>query len=770
MKAVIMCGGAATRMRPVTETIPKPLLKVAGVPIIDIIAKQLIENGIEELYITLGFMADEITDHVNRSSYSDKVEFVREDKPLGTAGGVKNALGDIQEDFIAVCGDNLFNFQIKEILGFHNKINSDLTLVSVKNENTSEYGVITADDDGTVLRFCEKPLPGETDSDLINTGFYVVGKKAMKLIPDGRYFDFSNDLFPLLMSTELKLSCYEESGYWGDIGDFESYIAVNSDILAKSTGMNVKLKGLYFEQDADYNNSRIIAPCLIDKHAYIGSECIIGPNVSIGPYCTLEDGVKLDNSIMLENSELGLRSEASCSVFCEEATVGAYVGIGKYCAFGEGCIIENYCRVDDGTRIWPRVRITENSRVSQNIFCKPAATSFFMSSLTGTVFSEISSDDVLRLGQAAASVNKIKKIGIACDEKRISELLAKLFSCGVISSGGSVYNFGSAFASQMSFFASYCSLDLSVFISVDDSTANFSFTGAKGLPAEAGILRKIRSICKFSGFSKVSPSFISSEYDMSLINEVYYSFLKNEIKGKPTFEFCVVCSNNILTETLENVLQRAECKKGMGGIRIFINDEGTRMYIQDGERVYSSDEILCACAVREFENGNDVILSEDAPAIIEQIAADYKRKTERVYTATDRAYSEETAQAYRNNRWAYDSLFLICKFISIMATENKSADEIMEKIPRFSSKHFSIDVNINPSKMCRVLNSVGAQKSIGDVFYKINGSQANARIRTEDRAGRLKVLIEANNSETAREFARDLTLKINKEAISTKKT
>ena len=164
MKAVIMCGGAGSRLRPITEVTPKPLVKLLNVPILEHIIQRVIGAGYREIYLSLGYKAQEIIDFCERRGFDAEIRYCTEDKPLGTEGGVKNCINRSGESILVLSGDNIFNVDLTKVGEYHRVADADVTLVAREVEDPREYGVILKDEEGNITGFQEKPTWEKAES------------------------------------------------------------------------------------------------------------------------------------------------------------------------------------------------------------------------------------------------------------------------------------------------------------------------------------------------------------------------------------------------------------------------------------------------------------------------------------------------------------------------------------------------------------------------------------------------------------------------------
>ena len=294
MKAIVLAGGYGTRLKPLTDDCPKPLLKIAGIPMLDYTVAQLYAYGITDITYTLSYRANDIIHFC--SGYRElRQSYVIERHPLGTCGGVKAASGGAGDTFIVLSGDALDDIDLSALLVTHYAADALVTMAVTEADNPSLYGVVGLDG-AKVTGFVEKPEDGRYGN-LINCGVYVVDRRALRYAPDDEPFDFSRDLFPVLLE-KGRLAAYRHPGRWSDIGDVGSYRRANFERAA----------GGYFARVAHPRVRPLAA--LRDANLYCGEgtviegsvyDSIVGDGVYIAPGVSVRGCVILDRTRVLRS-------------------------------------------------------------------------------------------------------------------------------------------------------------------------------------------------------------------------------------------------------------------------------------------------------------------------------------------------------------------------------------------------------------------------------------------------------------------------------------
>lgn len=330
--AVIMAGGRGERLSPVTDTLPKPIVPIGNGNALGCGARMLFEAGIRACAVTVRYLADEIKNACGDSFNGVNIKYYEESRAFGTAGGVRAAADrfGFGDELIVVSGDAVADFSLLRALAVHRLNRASATLMLARSSNPERYGVVIADADGMITDFREKPsdaLPGA----LVNTGIYVLSRRAVELIPTSGEYDFGRELFPeMLRRGERIFGCVGE-GYWCDMGTPETYLEVCRDA---ATGM---IRGLDAEVDA--------------------SGAIVGENVRVG------DGSVLAGSVLHDGVSVGCDVRANDAVLCRGVTVGSRVSIGRGAVIGEGSYIGDGIRVPEGTKIAPNSRLESGAGV-----------------------------------------------------------------------------------------------------------------------------------------------------------------------------------------------------------------------------------------------------------------------------------------------------------------------------------------------------------------------------------------------------------------------
>src|SRR3989454_2681192 len=326
MKAVVMAGGEGTRLRPLTSNQPKPMVSVVGKPCMEHIVELLKRHGMEEVIITLAFLPQAIRSYFGTGeNLGVSIEYSVEETPLGTAGSVRLAADKLDGTFLVISGDALCDFDLSALVAFHKEKGSAVTIGLKSVENPLEFGIVVTDDEGKIERFLEKPSWGQVFSDTINTGIYVLEPEVLRHVPVDRPYDFSKELFPLLLEMGRPIYGFVLDGYWQDIGNLDQYRQANFDALDEKVRLEIpgiRIRGnVWGGGGVDMHDLEAI-----EGPGYIRNYFPIAPHASVGPYTVLGSSVTLRERARTVRSVIDASTYVGRSAIVEGAIVGRSCG------------------------------------------------------------------------------------------------------------------------------------------------------------------------------------------------------------------------------------------------------------------------------------------------------------------------------------------------------------------------------------------------------------------------------------------------------------
>lgn len=309
MQAIVLVGGKGTRLRPLTETVPKPALTLVDRPFLAYMIEWLAGHGVTEVVLACGFLPDVLREALagEEERAGTKIRYVVEPEPLGTAGAIRFAadqLGDeLEERFFALNGDVLTDLDLGALRRAHEQRAAAATIALHPVDDAAAYGLVHSGAGGEVLAFLEKT--GERAPGEVNAGMYLLERSVLDLIPAGESVSIERDVFPRLVGEGLRGLLLD--GYWMDIGTPERYLQASWDILEGRVATRV-------EPDRP--------GLLIDPGAEIAAGAKVGPRAVVGPDCRVAAGAEVVDSVLLAGCAIGERARVFNSILSPGAEVG----------------------------------------------------------------------------------------------------------------------------------------------------------------------------------------------------------------------------------------------------------------------------------------------------------------------------------------------------------------------------------------------------------------------------------------------------------------
>lgn len=359
MKAVILVGGEGTRLRPLTFSVPKPMMPLVNEPFIAYVFKLLRHHGIVDIILSSCYLADAIESHFSDGSgYGVNLTYVTESQPLGTAGAVKNVEKYIDGPFLVFNGDILTDLDIQSIIEQHRYAQAVATIALTPVENPIMYGLVETDESDQITRFLEKPSWDQVTTNMINAGTYVLEPEVLGLIPPNENYSFERGVFPQLLESGKTVFSFKSDAYWMDIGTPEKYIIAHHDILEGKLmfdfpGNEIK-SGLWIGEGTEINEkSRVSGPTVIGTNCQIKPHAKVSGLSMIGNNCIIEEGAVIDGAVIFEGTRIGRDAVIENSVIGFKTEIGNKVNVSGNAVIGESCKIGEENELKHGIRIWP---------------------------------------------------------------------------------------------------------------------------------------------------------------------------------------------------------------------------------------------------------------------------------------------------------------------------------------------------------------------------------------------------------------------------------
>jgi len=442
-----MAGGEGARLRPLTSNQPKPMLPMANKPMMEHVVSLLKRHGFDDVVVTVAFMPNVVRSYFDDGSeFGVRMAYAIEEAPLGTAGSVRNAREQLDERFVVISGDVLTDIDLGALLDYHVSKGALATIALKAVENPLEFGIVITRDDGSIDRFLEKPNWGQVFSDTVNTGVYVLEPEIFEYIPEGRPVDFSEEVFPAVLTAKEPMFGYVAAGYWEDVGTLDAYVRAHQDILDER--VRVDIEGFPLRPGVWLGKGTEVHPsATIDGPALIGDNCYIGPNAEVGEYCVIGANVRIgdrasltrtvvhDNGfvgplVRLDGCILGRSCDLRQGARCEEGVV-----------LGDETFVGAHAVIKSGVKVYPFKTVESGAIVNTSIVweSRGARTMFGRDGITGLANVDISPDLAMRLSLAwASTLEKGATIASSRDTSRAARVLKRAIMVGCNAAGVNV--------------------------------------------------------------------------------------------------------------------------------------------------------------------------------------------------------------------------------------------------------------------------------------------------------------------------------------------
>ena len=412
MRAVVMAGGEGSRLRPMTANLPKPLLPVANRPVMEHVLRLLRRHGVTETVVTVQFLASLVRNYFgDGDELGMSLQYATEQRPLGTAGSVKNAETALRDDtFMVLSGDALTDADLTGLLDFHKRQGALVTVGLKSVPDPLEYGIVICDADGRINRFLEKPTWGQVFSDTVNTGIYVMEPEVLAEVPADAEADWSGDIFPKLLARGAPLFGYRFDGYWEDVGTLESYRQAHLDVLNREVEIEIGAfevsPGVWIGEGAEVDpDVEITGPILVGDYSRVEAGAQLRPYAVLGANVVVKAGAVVERAIVHDNVFLGPRSALRGCVVGRNTDVMRSARLDEGAVVGDDCVVEQEAFLSAGVRVYPFKTVDAGAVVTSSVIWESRGhrSLFGPRGVSGLVNVEITPDLAVRLASAWAT-------------------------------------------------------------------------------------------------------------------------------------------------------------------------------------------------------------------------------------------------------------------------------------------------------------------------------------------------------------------------------
>lgn len=758
MKAVILAGGQGTRLRPLTENIPKPMANLLGRPLMEHIVLHLRRHGFTSLMATLHYRPRAIRDHFgDGSDFQVDMRYTLERSPLGTAGSVKLGADFLDETFLVIAGDALTDFDLSAFWRFHQSSGNAVSLCLTRVQEPGEFGVVAMDEDGRVSRFLEKPGVSEVCSDTVNTGIYLIEPEILDRIPENTAYDFAGDLFPELLAEGVPLGAYVAEGYWSDIGNIVQLKQSHWDFL--DGRLRLPLSGHQTAERVWVGNgariapdAELIAPCWIGDNVRIRAQAKIGPYSVICPDAEIDARATVTRGIVMNNSFIGEASDLRNCIIANDNILEAHCEVTDETVIGAHCHLGRQVSVLPGVLVWPDKEVDSHSTLKENLvwesLLRPSI--FASRGVNGLANLHITPEFAVSLGKAfGSSLGRGTRITVGRDNHAFSRIIKRAFISGLLAVGVSVEDLEETSVPETCFITGFSRhTDGGAHIRMSDRHASVSVIelfDSDGLPLVRQSRRKIEAVFFRGEFPKVTVDSVGNLTYPGRVNERYLEHIEQFLHRdalRPwhdrVLHYCPFFSlAHILTELLGSSrvpglgeqgderwptspvpYERIACAAELNHkIALVIEKHGEQLTLVDEmgavHRPQRTQELLAAAFILSAPADDPVFLPPDHPEFLDQLAQANARPVVITHKDAGAQVHAVLSSTRHNEAWlhlthyylGYGAVAGALRLLEFLGSRDLSLHEFERQVPL--SYRRSMSIPCPWGEMGRVMRELG---------------------------------------------------------------
>jgi mannose-1-phosphate guanylyltransferase/phosphomannomutase len=724
------------------------MVPIAGKPVMEHILNLLKRHGITDVVITVQYLASNIEDYFgNGSQFGMRISYSREDVPLGTAGSVKNAEDQLTEPFLVISGDALTDYNLSDIIKYHQEKKALATLTLAHVYNPLEYGVIITNEDGHITQFLEKPSWGEVFSDTINTGIYVLDPKIFSYFEKNKQFDFSQELFPMMLKNGDPIYGYIANGYWCDVGNLSEYMRANADVLQGNVNVEIPAKNIggniWCEEGVEIaEEAQLYGPLYLAHDCKIKAGAIIHGPSTIGHYTIIDERAQVDRSIVWNNSYIGERAELRGALVGSSTSIKSKAVMFEGSVIGDNSIIQEGAIVQPNVKIWPDKEIEAGAVINTSIIWGSQGRRGLFSrfGVTGLVNVDLTPEFAARLGAAfGAILPKGSNVCLNRDAHRTSRMIKRGINAGLPSAGVNVKDISQAPIPVARYFVRTTDALGGIHVRLspfDQRVVDIKFFDQNGLDINKTTERKIENLYFREDFRRVyldevgaidvlRDSDVTANYLAGFSKAVDYDLVR-----KRRFQLVVDYSHGSASQLLPSIFNKLGCEvivlnasvdetrfsrsldeldkdmQRLATITTGVNsDLGVRID-QGGESISLVDDrgrildgmkmlaVMTTLMLRKYENAT-VAAPVTAPTALQQIAQRYggsiqhtKVLRHAMMTAAGRdgvvlVGDGQGGFVFPVLQPAFDGMLAIAKLLELLATFKLRLSEVVDDLPAY---------------------------------------------------------------------------------------
>jgi mannose-1-phosphate guanylyltransferase/phosphomannomutase len=746
MKAVVMAGGSGARLRPLTVERPKPMVAMVNKPVLAHILDLLKVHNFSEVVITVQYLANLIEDYFgDGSGLGMTIHYSVEEVPLGTAGSVKNAQQYLDETFLVISGDAVTDIDLSAIVRFHQEKQALATLTLKSVANPLDYGLVVTDSNGRITQFLEKPGWSQVISDAANTGIYVLEPEVLDRLEPNVAYDFSQDVFPPLLSEGAPLFGYVADGYWCDVGNIQAYMQATADVLAgKVRHINLGHHiggGVWTGEGVEIApDAALYGPIYLGNEVKIkGAVVIHGPAV-VRDYTIVDNRAQIERSVIWRNCYVGESAEVRGAVISRQCSLKSKSVIFEGAVIGDNSLIGEGAVIHPNVKIWPGKEVDAGMTVKNSIIwgSQGRRVLFGQYGVTGVVNVDMTPEFLARLGAAfGATLPKGSLVTINRDPHRSPQMLKRALIAGLPSAGVNAWDLGTQPIPVARYYTRHSEAVAGIHVRLspyDQRVVDVLFMDADGLGLSEARKRHVEQVFFREDFRRVYLNEIGViSYAPEVAKRYTDGFLQavnGEAIRRAKFHIIVDYASSPISTVLPAILSKLNCNV----VALNANIDESRMAIRPhefqaeldqlgtiasalkthvglrldvgGEKIFVVDDqgarlknTVAAMAMAELalraSPGATIAVPVTMPNVFEQIASQYGGRVIRTkvdtHALTKVCHADAVAMAtdgsgsfiFPQFQCASDGLMATAKLLEFLATQQTTLSQVVASLPSF---------------------------------------------------------------------------------------
>jgi len=810
MKAIIMAGGEGSRLRPLTCDRPKPLTPVLNRPVMEHIVKLLKKHGITEIGVTLQYLPEAIRGYFgDGSQFGVSMHYFVEEVPLGTAGSVKNAGDFLDQTFLVISGDALTDLDLTKACQYHREKGGMATLVLTRVESPLEYGVVITDCNGSITRFLEKPSWGEVFSDTVNTGIYVLEPGALDYFPAGQKFDFSQDLFPMLLRDRKPMYGCILPGYWCDIGNLQQYRQAHFDILDGKVQVEIPGKqikpGIWAEDGVEIDPEAILeGPCFIGSHSKVEKGVRVGSHSVLGSHAWVDEGGTIKRGILWEHSYVGKGAQIRGAVLCNRVQVKAKAAVYEGAVVGDDTVIKEEGVVKPQVKVWPGKTVEAGAVLRDSLIwgTRCAKAVFGSDGVTGEANQEITPEFAAKLAAAYGMVlPEGARVCVGSDDKGVSLMLKKSVVAGLLSVGAQVIETGVTPLPVTRFAVKQAEAAGGIHLySAEEGRIHLSFFDSQGANIAKGLERKVENNLAREDIRRIKSELVAKTIIQPGLIENYLEYILDgtDFHGGPKKDLNLViayrgevldrvlgqlfynlgCSVKVLETGLEGGPASEQSRQAIAEAAAEVSGTGADLgavldsngqsvvFIDENGRIIAEDTLMALynLLLLKAAPGGEVAVPVTAPGLMEGLADKYRGRVVRTKTALQSLMEKMVKNQEGINQFClyFDGVYGLARVLE-WVMKGSSLAQLVDELPKFylSKKNTPCPWEAKGKVMRKLIEDHQNQKIEMLDGIKIHHDDGWALVLPDSDAPVCRVIGEGNNMEVAEALTDLYVAKIN---------